>query len=230
MGTQTPSTTATNSTAAQKPETANPFIGALDGLKPAKRERRRPGRPRTDERPITPEILERISDMWIRGYSLGEIAKQIHVTKRCVAYHVKRHAVPTIEANINSSAKLEVARLDALQAEAWRAYRDHRPVEKIVETKEAIDRENGKVKLRSIIQRHGGQRSAWLQLVLSCIQERARILGLYPPTGFNVRLDHEVRVAGGDLGELSETLVSGLIERIEERRKHEAVIRRFSNN
>lgn len=84
--------------------------------------KRAPGRPAAGERVVGPEELARIEAMYLRRASLAAIAEALGVSERTVRHHVDTHLRPRWEAESQGALGEELARVQALEAAAWRAF------------------------------------------------------------------------------------------------------------
>ena len=98
--------------------------------KPSKRKPKNPdpmrrgGRPASDEeRPIKPEDLPELTEMWLTGHTLTEMAARYGCHLSTVAHHIAKKVKPALRAEIADRLAVEVAKVDALERVAWRCFR-----------------------------------------------------------------------------------------------------------
>lgn len=84
--------------------------------------KRGPGRPAAGERVVGPTELARIEAMYLRRASLAEIAAALGVSERTVRHHLDTHLRPRWEGESQGALGEELARVQALEASAWKAF------------------------------------------------------------------------------------------------------------
>lgn len=193
--------------------------------KPAKPRRRvnsgRPrGRPVAEDRVIVPSDWGDIGALWIKGWNPCRIAEIYGVCDKTISHHLKRSIIPWVKEAAQTDKGFDLAELNQIRLEAWTNFESSAPREVIQQVRETLDKEGDLHKLRQVRKKLTTRESEWLEIVLKCVSERARILGHYAPTGINVRLEQELRLAGSVVTEVGNAMVDRMIERIEEQRKY----------
>lgn len=120
--------------------------------------------------------LERIARLYLRGVRQVDIAAKVGISQQQVSYDLKelqrRWQANAIEA-ISEAKSRELARIDNLEREYWRAWGDSRKVK--IETFTDIRRGTYQT-----IKRDGAP--SYLAGVQWCIEQRCKILGIYAAT------------------------------------------------
>lgn len=190
--------------------------------------KRGPGRPPPEERAIVPADWPRIRRMWCRGYSSERIAAEYSVNRTTMDDHLTRHILPWMRADAISTRDDELNRLNETERTAWEQFESNAPREVVDKVEEKLAKEGGTIRCRSLQRRLKGHEGEWLAIVLDCIDKRSRILGHYAPTAVTLRMEGELRLAGGTIAELSEAMVQRMIEKIEQRRLYEEQVKQIT--
>lgn len=139
-----------------------------------------------------------IARLYLRGWLQKDIAIELNLSEATVSRDLAAIA-EALEASAQEDVRIarsrELAKIDHLEREAWEAWeQSKKPQRTTVKTGAEGQAARGQIKER---QRDGDPR--YMQVVQWCIEERARIRGLYAPT----------KVAGTDpSGEQSAPLFS----------------------
>ena len=91
--------------------------------------RRSAGRPKTSERPVTPESLEHIANRWLAGWSRRKIAEEIGVDPSVISYHMEKSIKPVWNEKLRRGAEIELAKIDNLERLAWEQMGRKEPIE-----------------------------------------------------------------------------------------------------
>lgn len=162
---------------------------AADGTKP----RRRPGRPRKHEAPVTPAVLTEMSQLWLDHVPLTQIAETFGISVHAVWHHVHTKIIPTWRATLISGATSTQIRLQHTAAIAFTRWKEN-PEDSVAASmyKWAIDGE-------------------------------IRLLGLNAPTRLEVDNLPSYRAAGVSKVELGERMILRLAEKMAELKRCEIV-------
>ena len=204
--------------------------GSADGKQP---EKRRPGRPKKVERPVTPEVLEEIGQLWLKGKSNRKIGELLGVAHSTVTHHVEHTIKPLWRNRVQFEASIEIARADEVIRLAFEGYdRSLRPATK---NRQKYSAEQIKAKIRKkapaglnrerllertleTIERDGDR--GWLELVLAAMDFKAKVKGGYAPAQVRISQASELRVAGVNPIELDELMFQRIAELTAERQRH----------
>lgn len=195
--------------------------------------KRKPGRPKKTERPITPEILQEIGRQFLRGKSARQIALAIEVTENAVRHHLERTLKPLWRNSIQFDASIEIARADEVICLAFEGYdRSLRPSAKNRQ-KYSAEQIKAKIKRKSpqgankerlvertleTIERDGDK--GWLELVHLMMDFKARVKGGYAPAQLRVHQQSEMRIAGLSPVQLDELMYRRIVDLAAERQQH----------
>lgn len=207
---------------------------------------RKPGR---QKRVVTPEMVERIGELWLTGHSLRVIGGILNIHYKTVEYHLDRTVKPLWEQGINRRKAFELARIDQIERIAWRKFRQSgRPQTKHSVKKQlrcagadsklaakagkAAEKAMEKLavveKTRETSTRPG--EACWLAVVQWAVEQRCKIEGYYAPKKHQFEASGELRVAGMDRAELDRVMMERLMQRIEERRQYQSSLAMMNLN
>lgn len=204
---------------------------------------RKPGRQKTV---VTPEMVERIGELWLTGHSLRVIGGLLNIHYKTVEYHLDRTVKPLWEQGINRRKAFELARIDQIERIAWRKFRQSgRPQTKQSIKKQlrragadsklaakAADKAVEKLavveKTRETSTRTG--ESCWLAVIQWAVEQRCKIEGYYAPKKHQIDTSGELRVAGMDRAELDRVMMERLMERIAERKQYQSSLAMMNLN
>ncbi len=195
----------------------------------AAKPRRKPGRPKASEKPVTPEVLETIAAMYSRGDSLRTIADAVAIAFQTVAYHLKTTIQPLWREGMVVEAHVEMARVAELERTAWRKFESCEPI-----TREQLRHEcAGKGMPEALVERIVTRTSregdpSWLHVVQWCIDHKAKVGGLYAAAKFQIDHGGEIRVAGMSPTELDEQALAMILAKIKERRAYAEAQKRLA--
>ena len=185
--------------------------------------KRRPGRPRKAERPVSPANLVKIGRLWLTGHSCTEIGELISVSRQAVTYHIHNTLRPMWQAGIQQTLGEELAKIQALEQTAWAQFRSNEPVETHEQLRHVLSEGGADEQLvervTSKVRRFN--QKTWLDVVQWCIEQRCKILGHYTPTKPAVRPEHEFRVAGMTAGQVNDAMIKRMVKVIRDRKKYE---------
>jgi hypothetical protein len=163
--------------------------GAADGTKP----RRRPGRPRKHEAPVTPAVLTEMSQLWLDHVPLTQIAETFGISVHAVWHHVHTKIIPTWKATLISGATSTQIRLQHTAAIAFARWKE--------------DRED----------------SVAASMYKWAIEAEIRLLGLNAPTRLKVDERSTYRVAGVSKLELGERMLLRLAVKMDELKRQREI-------
>ncbi len=187
--------------------------------------RRKPGRPRHDEVAITPEKLQAMAEMYLRGQTLNAIARALGVNPGTVKDHLERHLRPMWVQEQVVRAEEELAKVSVVERVAW---------EKFTASSEPVTREmvreeltkTGKVAKKTIemVRTKRTGEVVWLDIVKWAIEFRCKLTGLMIDR-HEIKHSGGIRLAGQAPDEFDKNTMGLLLERIAERRRYQEAIR-----
>ena len=182
---------------------------------------RRPGNSRPGRRPVTPEVLQKIGRMWLRGQNNCEIAKEIGVDESTVRYHLQNHIRPIWHEDMRSRLAEDLAKVALLERTAWERFESKVPCETHAQVEKALLEDGNKPRIvkQAVRKITRTGEVAWLQIVQWCLEFRARIHGHFAPTRHQVYDGSEFRVAGMTPVQVDQMMLERLMEKIAERRR-----------
>lgn len=130
------------------------------------------------------ERRSEIASLRLRGLTFAEIAEEVKlsVSETYREYKVveQRWRAQAFDSLAELKAR-ELARVDVIEQEAWRAY--ERSQEAAIETRQTFAHDDGKQELVGAmgkkINRDGDAK--WLRVILDCVDKRIKLLGLDSP-------------------------------------------------
>lgn len=185
--------------------------------------RRQAGRPLGGEEIVTPEVLERIGDLYLRGGTLRNIAEAVDVSKRTIEHHLEHSIKPLWQSELIVNAREQLARVEYLYRIAWERFESS-------STKNPQD-ELAMVPFMGIfdkLKRHGEVQ--WLDVVKWCIDYTAKIGGLYAAKRVRLESSGGLRVAGKTPSEVDAETVGIILERMKQRRSYQEAVAARSQN
>lgn len=196
--------------------------------------KRKRGRPKKTEPVMTPEVIETIRRMYVRGCGARKIAEAIGTSPTAVQYQIEHTVKPLLRESAQFDTGLQLSRAEEIILLAFEGYeRSLQPAAKKREKFTVAAAIKQKIKQKSpaglkltesqldTIQRDGDR--GWLEIVLSAMDFMAKIKGAYAPK----RVFHEdtgLRVAGLDRSQFKTQIASQMVELLLARREHQAVI------
>lgn len=202
-------------------------------------EKRKPGRPKKSERPVTPEVLEQIGSLYLRGKSARQIALVIALNESSVRHHLEHTIKPLWRNAIQWDAAIEVARADEVIRLAFEGYELSTDASR-TERQKFSAAESLKKKVKGKLPKGDAGKEklvermletvackpdpAWLLIVVRMMDFKAKVKGGYAPKRINVQQHSELRVAGLTPSALDQAMLSRAAELIDERRRHRQII------
>lgn len=154
--------------------------------------------------------LELIAALYLRGKRQADIAKEIGVDQSQVSYDLKeihkRWRESTL-VSINEAKHRELARIDNLEVEYWNAWA--RSCEE--KTKTRTEKGTTGASKASVEKDQMLGNPAYLTGVLSCIEQRCKIFGLYEAAKISIDWRKVVEEKGINAGDLFERMVNTYI-------------------
>jgi len=126
-----------------------------------------------------------ISDMYCRGYSQSAIAREIGVSQQQISYDLKilheRWKASGVR-NLDAAKERELLRLDAVEQEAWEAWRRSQQEQVTTEAETKPGKEEGwRTNRTKLTKRTGYGDARFLTVIENCIVRRCKILGIDAP-------------------------------------------------
>lgn len=87
--------------------------------KPKKKAKRKPGRPPRGEEAVTPEVLEIIAQLFLRGVGVRAIGRKVGVDVGTVIHHLEKKLKPIWREAMVIEAEVELAKVAKLEIKAW---------------------------------------------------------------------------------------------------------------
>lgn len=147
--------------------------------------------------------LADVSDLWLRKMTYAEIAefmsekRGVIYTERMVGLDVERlreRWTTSVFDNYNAYINQELNRIDALEAELWRAVRDSaegRTRDMVTNYVNGEGDITGQQIMKAI--EKSGITPRFFDQIIEVQKERRRLLGLYPDKSVTVKLEHKVK-------------------------------------
>lgn len=199
--------------------------------------KRGPGRPRNSERPVNPEVIDRIRSLYVRGQGARKIAKAIGIALSTAQYHLDHTVKPMIRAEAVMDTGLQLARAEEIISICFEGFdRSLRPATKKRE-KYGIEKIKAKIRKKApaalkkdrllektleTIERDGDK--GWLELVLHAMDYVTRVKGGYAPSQLRIRQESELRIAGLSPEQLDEFMLRRLEQLRSERTQHASLL------
>ena len=188
-------------------------------LKPIRPKRKR-GRPKKNDAAVTPEKLEIIADLWLRGKSYRSIAEEIGVDEKTVRHHLNAKIKPVWREEINSELHVEMAKVAKIEQVAWECFANSQDDETRETVKERLIEATANLelaeKITSKLKREGS--TAWMTVIQWCIDWRAKVAGTYSATKIDVG---DYRVAGKATADVDNEMMTRLADLVADRHKFE---------
>ena len=156
--------------------------------------------------------LQIIAGMYLRGFSQASIAKKIGVDQTQVSYDIRKLCKRWRESSLvdfNEAKQRELQRVDVLEREYWRAWRESR--KQMQRTREASTTGFGANNVEEIIKEDQYGDASMMRGIQWCIEQRCKIFGLYADININWR--DEARKEGYDADGLFKQLISAALVR-----------------
>jgi len=169
---------------------------------------------------LTPLGRERVSQMYLTGYSPAEISREVGISYMGVKWQIENNLAPMWEQRMADTLAKELARMEQIEREAWAAFRrstDDETIETIEKT--LLDRDDaGTLQLSKQIIRKMKRDGThnWLAVIQWCSDFRAKVAGWYKREDAN---PHELRIAGKTREQVQAELTERIAVALEERAK-----------
>lgn len=130
--------------------------------------------------------LEYIADLYVQGWTQQAIAEQLSsersysLSRPQIGYdlaEIRQRWLDSMLQNFDQRKSEELAKLDRVEREAWKAWEQSKEYESLITEKGQTPK--GSVNLRK--KRKGAGSTTYLNIILQCIQERSKICGFYAP-------------------------------------------------
>ena len=179
--------------------------------------KRKRGHPRRGEEPVTPQVLEGIADMFLKGVSMSRIGKAYGIDPKTVMQHLESKIRPLWREQMTVKAEEELAKVATLEAVAWEKWKESQDPMTVKKVRKELEEAKVEKTVRErIVTKRTGE-ACWLDIVRWSIEHRAKIAGLYAPERHRVEHSGEIRVAGQSPEEFDAETIRLLMERIKER-------------
>lgn len=156
--------------------------------------------------------MQTLAGLYLRGFSQVTIAKKIGVSQPQISKDLqllyKRWRESSL-VDFNEAKQRELQRVDVLEREYWRAWRESR--KQMQRTREASTTGFGANNVEEIIKEDQYGDASMMRGVQWCIEQRCKILGLYADININWR--DEARKEGYDADGLFKQLISAALVR-----------------
>lgn len=189
---------------------------------------RSPGSPRV--KTLTARQHQTIIDRICQQATFAEVGAELGLTESAVRQHWQSHIAPVLRSGAFRSAEFQLAKLDAIEREAWRQFRG----EGTAETQETVEKllstgkEDRKLvrEMKKAVKTTGA--AGWLTIILAVWDRRCQLLGVNSRV---LRLVDDggselYRVAGADPNQIDDAMVSQLMTVLEDIRS----VRQARNN
>ena len=182
--------------------------------------RRKAGRPKKNNAAVTPEKLDIIGKLWLRGHSYRSIATHIGVDEKTIRHHLNAKIKPEWREELRNELHVELAKVAHVEQVAWRCFEVSQGDETRETVKERLIDETNNLalaeKITSKLKREGS--TAWIAVIQWCIDWRAKVAGTYSATKIDVG---DYRVAGKGTGDVDKEMMERLSSLVADRHKYE---------
>jgi len=123
-----------------------------------------------------------ITRLYLKGHTQQEIADELKLSRQQIGFDLKtiqKRWRESTTINIDEAKERELSRIDELERTYWEAW-EKSCGQRTKTSKEATGGENGRSRASVQTEEMLGN-PAYLSGVMSCIQERSKILGIYAP-------------------------------------------------
>ena len=134
--------------------------------------------------------LERVVELTTRGYTEGEIASELSISRSMVHYWKDRARQiwkENIAEQVDTMAGQQLAELRAIKQEAWSEWRRSRLVRKKTSKKNVDSTKNNRTENVEVEEGRLGDPN-YLNVILGALQREAKLLGIDAPDKFEVDL------------------------------------------
>lgn len=183
--------------------------------------KRRPGRPKKNERVVTPEVLETIAKLFLRGRTLRQIGAEVGISFQSVAYHIESSIRPQLRENRQRSVGEFLGEVREVFRSAWDQFEKStlEPIEITTERKGLSNpsgQSGGSSKLTVLERKTRRTRPRGdvqcLKVVMGCLGLEQSVLG------FPEEQDIGLRYAGADPETIDDEMVERMAKAIAKRR------------
>lgn len=192
-----------------------------NGRESAPKPKRPAGRPKKTERVVTPEVLETIAKLYLRGKTLRQIGAEVGISFQSVAYHIESSIRPQLRENRQRSVGEFRGELRQVFQTAWEQYEKsvNEPIE-ITSERKGLSNPDGTssgAKNLTILEKTTRRTQPrgdvqCLKLAKDCLELEQRVLR------FPEEQDIGLRYAGADPEQISDEMVERLCQAIVKRR------------
>lgn len=187
---------------------------------------------RKPRRQLSPLEYDRIGQMWAMGKSYRRIARQYDVDEATIRRVLRDHIWPSVKMSPSRSIEAELLKLSVVEAKAWECFMSDAPAETREQIKqelnEAGDKGNPSKKVVDLVTKTSvfkSKQTAYLDVVLRCIEMRCRLEGHFAPKRIRIETDDEHRVAGTTPDRIVSERMIQLRKALEDRLNYEAQVR-----
>lgn len=134
----------------------------------------------------------RVAELYVRGYRQSEIARELGVSQPTIHRDIKAVRAEWLTSSVrdfNEAKEEELKKLDALEQEAWDAWRRSQTERTRTVTEKTEGDSSGRIKAQQTKETGYGD-PRFLTVVQSCIDKRCKILGVEAPTRIDAKTEH----------------------------------------
>lgn len=168
---------------------------------------------------FTPEQRQQhiatVESLYLSGQSQADIGKEIGVSQQQVSKYLRKLQaawLARLGEGLESVKGRELARLDRLEREYWRAWERSQQDAETVKQKVNGKGETAKVQAEKSTKGQSGD-PRYLQGIMGCIEMRVKIVGGFAPTKLDVTWKETLEQHGLDAGSVFEQLVQAAYAR-----------------
>jgi len=196
--------------------------------KPKKPAKRKPGGQRPSERPLPPEALLEVSELWLKGWPITRIAERFGVHHSTIQHHLNNTIRPQWLEQMSANKSIELAKISLVERTAWERFEAAEPgeVREVIEKGLLEGGSRPRIVKEAVAKVTRTGAAAWLQIVQWCVEQRLRIHGLYAPSRHYLQTESELRVAGRSPSEVDAMMVERLMAQVVERQKQSEALKR----
>lgn len=160
-----------------------------------KPERKPPSRRSQQQGAVTAERRARVSNLYRRGYAFVEIAKLVDVHPNTITDDLKALKAEWRETrlmNMDEAIAEQLAKIDLTEREAWDAWEKSKQDAKLFSKTDDSGTDEGGPRTITRRERRGQYGDPrFHDVVLKCIAQRCKLLGLEPPEKSEVSLEYK---------------------------------------
>ncbi len=101
--------------------------------------RRGRGRPKKGESPKTPEVAQKIGELFLKGATFGQIASEVGLDKAGVWHHVHDEVQPELRKSEHCDLEADLKETKKLATTAWKAFGASKDLDDLALAKWAIE-------------------------------------------------------------------------------------------